>query len=281
MSEPADEYQERLVFFADFLGFKEHIDLTLIEPDHISRVSKALKMLGEIGELYEGFESKRVSQFSDSLVVSFEITEESAVFWLVDAIATQIVILAEHGFLVRGGVTVGKLFHTGQQVFGPALVAAHKLESENAVVPRVLVDKSVFSAARKAKSKQHSADYEVAAISTFVSKDSDGHNYLDYVSWKAVVEAAGFSDDLHPGYLSRLGKLIEAGLNHSVPTVAGKYVWLQKQLKLAIETVRQLPADHPYREQSPRNCAVVEALDDLERLAATVENSALPKWMQV
>ncbi|MEH6744754.1 hypothetical protein [Hyphomonas sp.] len=280
MSEPPSEYEKRIVLFVDFLGFKEHVHRTLIDAEHISRVSDAMKLLGEIGDMYIGFESKKVSQFSDCLVVSYKINEESAVFWLVDAIATQLITLAYQGFLVRGAITVGQLFHTNEQVFGPALVSAYELESKAAVVPRVLIDSSVYKAARTGKSWQNTADQEEEYVKSFIVTDADGRDYIDYVSWKAVVESVGHEPDLHPGYLASIKNLIECGLTHSDPKVAGRYVWLQRQLRAAIEQVKNLPIDHPYRVENPNNCAVVESLDDLEELAEKIDISILPTWIQ-
>ena len=44
------------------------------------------------------------------------------------------------GFLIRGGITIGKLYHNATQgvVFGEALVEAYNLESKDAIYPRVI-----------------------------------------------------------------------------------------------------------------------------------------------
>jgi hypothetical protein len=43
------------------------------------------------------------------------------------------------GFLIRGGVTIGKLYHSRGVAFGPALVTAVEVESRVAVYPRVVL----------------------------------------------------------------------------------------------------------------------------------------------
>ena len=52
MSEAPKEYENRIVLFVDFLGFKEHVRRTLNDAEHISTVSDAMKLLGEIGETH-------------------------------------------------------------------------------------------------------------------------------------------------------------------------------------------------------------------------------------
>jgi hypothetical protein len=273
-------YASRLVLFVDFLAFKEHIEQTQRDPSHVARMSRALSLLAEVGEREDGFKSKRATQFSDCLVVSYKVTERSAVFWLLDAIATQLVILAERGFLVRGAITVGEMFHSRKQVFGPALVEAYRLESQVADVPRVLVDASVFQVARQSRAPHHTEQEELKYADSFLANDADGNKFLDYVSWNAVVDAVGADDELYPRYLDNLVRLTAAGLNHSIPKVAGKYVWLQRQLKMAIEKFKGLPSDHPYRIQNPENCWYIESLDDLSTLAAKIDSSHLPEWLR-
>jgi hypothetical protein len=48
------------------------------------------------------------------------------------------------GFLIRGGVTIGNLYHAQGIVFGPAMVEAYELESRTAVYPRIVVSHTIM-----------------------------------------------------------------------------------------------------------------------------------------
>ena len=48
------------------------------------------------------------------------------------------------GCLLRGGVTIGPLFHENGVVFGGGLVQAYRMESDGARYPRIIVSQSVI-----------------------------------------------------------------------------------------------------------------------------------------
>jgi hypothetical protein len=91
-----------------------------------------------------------------------------------------------------------------------------------------------------------------------MTKDHDDRYYFDYVSWKSVVAVAGGADRLYPGYLRKVGGLIETGLKHHNTGVVEKYLWLYGQYIKAISLVEQLPADHGYRTENPDHCIAIE-----------------------
>ncbi len=51
--------------------------------------------------------------------------------------------LIESGFLLRGGVARGNLFHEGSLVFGPGFIDAYELEGKTASTPRVMLSKEL------------------------------------------------------------------------------------------------------------------------------------------
>lgn len=83
-----------------------------------------------------------MTQFSDSLVISVEDDRHGR-----DALNNALFVLTssliEFGFLFRGGVAKGDLFHDGSLVFGPAFIDAYELESKTASTPRVILSKEL------------------------------------------------------------------------------------------------------------------------------------------
>lgn len=47
------------------------------------------------------------------------------------------------GLLIRGGATIGKLYHADGVVFGDALIEAHEIESQVAFYPRVVLSQRI------------------------------------------------------------------------------------------------------------------------------------------
>lgn len=259
------QYEERIILFLDFLGFKELVERTTRERGFLKRLVRAMDVVGEIGsDNSDLLKTQQVTQFSDSIVVSYKVTEQSAVFWLINSIALHVIRLAQLGFLVRGGLTVGELHHSARHVVGPAMNEAYRLESKVAKYPRVVIDPKLLEVARRARSDDHSAHDEEQYVRAFMTKDADGQLFFDYISWNSVVAVAGGSNELYGDYLGGLGTLIRDGLRHDEPSVQEKYLWLRPRYKAAIERVRALPADHGYRRENPALCEQIAALPTLK-----------------
>ena len=260
------KYETRITLFLDFLGFREHVARTTTDSEFLQRLVRAMDRIGKLAaEDKEFHESQRVTQFSDSVVVSYRIDEESAVFWLLNQIAFCVIDLVERGFLVRGALTVGELLHTSKYLVGPAMVEAYELESKVAKFPRVLVDEKILAVARSARQEHHGADEEEEYVRAFLRNDEDGFLFLDYVSWNAVVAVIGGDENLYPDYLAQVGNLVREGLRNPCISVKKKALWLHKQYVAAIELVEGLPPQHTYRQNNPEVCAAIEGLPKLTR----------------
>ncbi len=262
-------YSRRLILFLDFLGFKELVDRTTTEPGFLPDLVAAMDVVGNLGADSRGLlRSQEITQFSDSIVVSYDVSDPSAAFWLLADIALCVVDLASRGFLVRGAITVGDLYHTRHHVVGPAMVEAYRLESKVAKTPRVLIDKSVLAIARRARSNQHTPREEANYTRAFMTKDKDGLYFFDYVSWQSVIEVTGGNDRSYGKYLERIGRLVWVGLKHKEWSVREKYLWLHAQYVASIEGFAAMSSGHAYRLANPEQCALIEALPRFKREAA-------------
>src|SRR5258708_19130175 len=196
------KYEERIILFLDFLGFKEIVEGTVGNATNLDNLLEAIDRLYDIGrEDADLYNTRSITTFSDSVVLSYAVHEQSAVYYLLSDIAFAVIDLAIRGFLVRGAVTVGNLLHTGRYLVGPAMVEAYELESKVARFPRVLLDPKLAAIAAKAHADQHDAQHEAQYVRAFMTKDTDGQHYLNYVSWESVVNNSGMDDDNYPLYL--------------------------------------------------------------------------------
>lgn len=135
-------YEERVVAFIDILGFssliknkKEGIDKIIEVVENMQRIAKEVGAEDE--PKYDFYYDRQVSVFSDSIVISYK-NVGPAEYYLVRELMVLQTILLYNDILVRGGVTIGGLYHKGSVVIGPALINAYEIESKVAIYPRIV-----------------------------------------------------------------------------------------------------------------------------------------------
>lgn len=176
-------YEKRIIAFIDLLGFKD-----LVANADCDRIKMALDILRDFtsdetdfgGKVIKTTKTREITQFSDSIVLSAAYNENSAVFDTIYDLQLTVSQLLHHGFLCRGGVTVGELVHTNQYLYGQAMVDAYLLESTKAKYPRIIVDDRLIRIAETFHAKHHNSEQERDFVNEILSKDEDGCYYIDY-----------------------------------------------------------------------------------------------------
>jgi hypothetical protein len=131
---PGNKYEQRYCAFIDFLGFTDAIEKETWTPDQIhSAMAKAANVAGGEEEVI------RVTQFSDSLILSAPVNEDWAFLTLVSTAFFLTIELVQHNVLIRGGIAKGDLYHQDNMAFGPAFIRAYHLE-QAANTPRIILD---------------------------------------------------------------------------------------------------------------------------------------------
>jgi len=136
------KFEERAVAFVDVLGFKP-----LVEQAASS--DKALNQLSELVALLEGVVPKldqtvdrsiphhlipRHNCISDCIILSAPVSDVSKPSYNGLEVVIMRVIQLTHffldaGYLIRGGISVGKVWHTDSNIVGPAYQEAYLLEA--------------------------------------------------------------------------------------------------------------------------------------------------------
>lgn len=184
-------YKEQIVVFIDLLGFKAAFDQ--------GRQELILELLLLMANMRGGFKANleesgngtkiviipEVSVFSDNIVLSIPVEETENImsasheYIIFHNLCQYISFIATNalnaGFLVRGGIAIGKLYHKNGVVFGDALIEAYSLESKTAVYPRVIISNSVLSYCTK-------RDERIWLNSLNITKDFDDLPILNYIS---------------------------------------------------------------------------------------------------
>ena len=225
-------YEKRFVLFLDILGFQKIIEETEKneEPQKvkIEELIIALKEMVETVSAMPKETSKIVTQFSDSIVVSFKDNDQKERQQFFQYVHRLIIKLAARKILCRGAVSYGNLYHDKDFVFGPALVDAYLTESQAAIYPRVIFDKSVIEIMKKTSvlnPLSYSAIRFDSKVESYLKTDLDDKLYFDYFS-KAAYYLNG--QELNE-YYDKLRKIIIDGNKFKNPGVKVKYGWMKSK----------------------------------------------------
>ena len=224
-------YKDSFVAFLDILGFSSRVkksEFDNVELKHIEDVLdfiRAEKDENDNGILSLKDVGKRITTFSDSIIISYDASCRGAGYYMLTDISYLIVGLLNYGIVIRGALTYGKMIHDDLRCYGPALIRAYNLESEVAVNPKVLVDSNVVIAALK--NPYNLRDDEEAYIKPLVGYDDGEYGFIDFLN-------APYDD------ISDRGSVIEITLklarqcilqNYSNEKVREKYEWLEAYAK--------------------------------------------------
>lgn len=229
------QYETRIVAFVDILGFKEKIDQSVTDEKAYKKIYYALKQILSRREHIEADTKKgynvsdiRVTTFSDSAVISYPLEPGSGnlFYILLDLVHLQIDLL-QSAFLLRGGITVGKLYHDGAIIYGPAMNDAYALESRYACYPRIIIDQEMLlEGIVKTCSSHHDVETECEFVEGLVKRDKkDGYWYLDYLSQAQELD---YPEVDYYTILTNIRRVILDGLHHDSKDVRKKYKWLRK-----------------------------------------------------
>lgn len=284
------KYENRVVAFIDILGFKSLLNETTRQDgsdneeniDVLIKAYETIKDVWEIDEIYGSLSkptSRKVSIFSDSIVISFEVGEESQVFSTLLDIKHLIMRLVYRKILCRGAVAIGKFIHTDDYLFGPALVEAYTLESKAAMYPRIILDRDVIDVAARNKPSRHSLDDEMKYVESLLEKDSDGMYYIDYF-FKARTELDDPEYDF-PEYIELLGGIIRKGLmgssHHGKADLRVKYSWMRERYNRMVEIVTDKKSVSGLVDSGLSE--VAEFYKNLKKISPNKDNKALHRTM--
>ncbi|MDF2939687.1 MAG: hypothetical protein K0R66_329 [Gammaproteobacteria bacterium] len=180
------EYQDHVIAFIDLLGFSEALSN---EAEHdFQKILELVTKLSHSKSDYQAITEHRedkgklirifpaISSFSDNIVISYPIEavkkdtnlDITLILMQIQSIVCDIAVSAlKAGFLIRGGITIGKLYHKGGTILGKALIDAYNLE-RGANYPRIIIAKELL---------RHFERYSYTSV---IKKDFDGISYLDY-----------------------------------------------------------------------------------------------------
>lgn len=170
------EYQNCYVAFLDIMGFKELVRKS--SCDEIKSIFQEIEkeyVFRCDGEHVVNVEDFHTYIMSDSICLYICSNIKNSLTYLISmCLSFQYrLLMRDKPILLRGGIAQGDIYFDGTTVFGKGLVDAYVLESNNAVVPRIIILPSTFESFSNCDN-----DYNVLN-NAFVFKDYDGFYTLD------------------------------------------------------------------------------------------------------
>lgn len=142
-------FEERAVAFIDVLGFKSVVNHATQDSNNLAELEKLIGLLSTAVPSLDGSVDARVPAelipkhiyISDSIILSAPLTSEkmknyNGLSILVMRVIQLTHILLSKGYLIRGGISVGDVWHTESNIVGAAYQEAYSIESQ-AIVPCV------------------------------------------------------------------------------------------------------------------------------------------------
>jgi len=247
-------YENRVIAFVDILGFQSILNNTQVidekgecvdNEEYIFLLYKTFERISDLMSVNElpdnAAPSRQVTQFSDSIVISFKI-EESAkeLRYLLEELLFLHIDLLRKGILMRGGISYGPLIHTNNVLFGPAMVQAYKVESLAANGPRIILPKSLTSLN---ENLSENLKQQTQNLNELISLDEDDFFYLDYFDKCQNPELNLFVDDSeYIEHLANMRKVIVGGLKNSQPNIYNKYGWMKTKWNRTIKKYQESEA---------------------------------------
>lgn len=237
-------YQNRVCLFIDILGFSEHIKETTDKngKEVVHKVEEIVGLLNLLPIKIKSFGKKvsdrQITQFSDSIVVSFQLSDNDAFIELLDYVMLVVVNFLAKGYLVRGGISYGKLLHKDNIVFGPAMISAYELESKIAVYPRIIFDKElVEELIKNGDNFLKSLFQNEFESSNFWKEDFDGKYYLNFFKGSEIYMD---TDYYHGQFLPQLRDFIaKAWRNRVNQSVRTKFGWLRTKFNEHVDYINE------------------------------------------
>ncbi|MCL2567960.1 MAG: hypothetical protein FWE12_00775 [Oscillospiraceae bacterium] len=173
------------IAYLDILGYKEKAnagDVKLAET-----IDSTLDNVADFVKWFKGREIDmerdiKIKAFSDNILICTE-TNWDLLFLTVGVLQHRMI---SNGYFVRGALCHSELYFDERFLFGRGVVMAHKIESEIAKVPRIILHSSYRDAANASVDPPDEILFDVftavAGGLPLYLHDVDGYMFLNYLS---------------------------------------------------------------------------------------------------
>ena len=235
-------FERCVVTFIDILGYRNL--LNTMHADDLVKVVSALRGFaagdGDEDEPPQRSDEIRLytQAFSESVsdavvrvrTVDTQSQDGPFVHELIDLMHATIECVSR-GILIRGGMTIGPV-HVGLDgkgpIFGNGMVRAYRIEEDEAVYPRIMIDDEAIEAYLTDPTLWKDGDqdgHEAGLARQFIGVAEDGSHFLDYLRAAGPGEFDGGVAG-HFEFLRRHKRLIVDNMANADAKARRKLVWL-------------------------------------------------------
>ena len=176
------------------------------------------------------------AQFSDSLVISFKAESQGSVIELIGSIQSLVKKVINCGFLLRGGLAYGNLYHDKDFIFGLGMNKAYELESKKAIVPRIIIQKEIIEISKIYLPAYFNEDMK-EYVFNYITKDIDGEYYIDY--FKKGVDTFWQIKNHDQVFVNNLKTTIINGLLVGDISLRLKYLWMKEKFNKLVKDLKE------------------------------------------
>lgn len=225
--------EKRAVLFIDLLDFKGKVEACETDLKHAEII---YQVLSTIKTHFANHKDIVKSQFSDSIVISFKAESEGSVVELIESIQSLVKKVINCGFLLRGGLAYGNLYHDKDFIFGLGMNKSYELESKKTIVPRIIIQKEIIEISKNYLPAFFNEDMR-EYVFNYISKDIDEEYYIDY--FKKGVDTFWQIKDHDKEFVNNLKTMIINGLLVGNISVRLKYLWMKEKFNNLVKELKE------------------------------------------
>lgn len=223
-------YETRILAFIDIMGFSAKVKSSEKNSNDVKLIYDALSQIRELflDESYKEFDTQ-VTQFSDSLIISINESQQSGIYHMVTDCSFAIHSLLSNGFLCRGIIMEGELIHNDTILFGPLYMKATEAEA-NEDLPIIKVKKDIIQIARRYPNEVNIGleDEEIEFVLTHLKELNETEYYVNYFENYHTLIGAGNTETKE--YFENARTFIESGLKTAKTfSIYRKFDWTRNR----------------------------------------------------
>ena len=213
--------EEYVCAFLDILGSKDKMD----DEEFVVLIDKWFTDLKRP-------EGSRIvlRSFADTIVLAIKVEGDLPKRFL--SVVGIVEYLSQRSFfeihcLLRGGISNGLLYVGENTILGPALKRAYKIEKEEAIYPRIVIDEKTISDLKKCEDAEYKDTTE-----SILRKDKDNRIY----AWSALSCIVNEKGELHP--FEKINEIFQEMIKGiEEPAIKQKYAWWANTVNIQLESM--------------------------------------------
>lgn len=217
-------YKEYYIAFLDILGFSNLV--RTVEMSEIHKVFQRIKVAKRIttcwpsdipqNELYDITKHTKFVFFSDSIVCAIPSSMPRAL----ECVASNCMLIqhalwtASTPVWVRGAIVKGKMYCNGNEMFGPGIVDAYRLEENLAKNPRIIMTRDTY----------HQGTTDTGEDICFISDTEDGLKMVETLRYFTYPELSVV-----------IGQIKQCLASETDPRIREKYIWARDYFNSCVQ----------------------------------------------